>query len=157
MLSLPLQQLATLLNRPGASYQAIVEHNYLIKKLLPHGVLRKLTDVELAFYAKPFQTKESRKPLWQYILELPLGANEGEVVELIGRYSQWLTQSTSPKLLMYAMPGFTTTIETVQWAKNNLPNITVVELPDALHFAQESIPQLFAEELRAWYLSLLEA
>ncbi len=157
MLSLPVQQLATLLNRPGASYQAIVEHNYLIKKLLPHGVLRKLTDVELAFYAKPFQTKESRKPLWQYILELPLGANEGEVVELIGRYSQWLTQSTSPKLLMYAMPGFTTTIETVQWAKNNLPNITVVELPDALHFAQESIPQLFAEELRAWYLSLLEA
>lgn len=150
MLSLPVQQLATLLNRPGASYRAIVNHNYLLKKLLPQGVLRRLSAEELSYYEKPFLTTESRKPLWQYILELPLGKNQGEVVELIQSYSQWLQQTTIPKLMMYAIPGFTTTIATVDWAKHSFPNLTLIELPDALHFAQESIPDIFAEELLDW-------
>ena len=33
MLSLPVQQLASLLKRPGASYRAVVKQNYLVKKL----------------------------------------------------------------------------------------------------------------------------
>jgi len=153
MLSLPVQQLATLLNRPGASYRAIVEHNYLVKKLLPHGALRKLTEEELACYEEPFQTPETRKPLWQYISELPLGTKEGKVIKLIAHYSKWLQQAKHPKLLMYAIPGFTTTIETVQWSKDHLPNLTLVELENALHFAQESMPHFFAQELKEWYLN----
>lgn len=151
MLSLPVQQLATLLNRPGASYRAVVEHNYLIKKLLPHGVLRKLTPIEMWHYEQPFLTTHSRKPLWQYLLELPLGNGEDtEVVRLIERYSQWLQKITLPKLFLYAIPGFTTTIETVEWAKKHLPNLSLTELPDALHFAQESNPEGFALAIKNW-------
>lgn len=152
MLSLPVQQLATLLNKPGASYKAIVEHNYLVKKLLPHGVLRKLSNEEILQYEAPFPTPDSRKPLWQYVTELPLGTEDGEVVELISKYSKWLTHTDIPKLLLYAVPGFTTTIETVQWARSHLSNLVIEELPDALHFAQESNPVLFSKKLREWYL-----
>ncbi|OGO90762.1 MAG: haloalkane dehalogenase [Coxiella sp. RIFCSPHIGHO2_12_FULL_42_15] len=150
MLSLPVQQLATLLNRPGASYRAIVEHNYLIKKLLPHGVLRKLTAEEIRNYERPFLTPASRKPLWQYILELPLGNGNSQVVQLIKRYSQWLQKTKLPKLLLYGIPGFTTTIESVQWAKQHLPNLTLVELFDSLHFAQETDPEGFSAALKGW-------
>ena len=152
MLSLPVQQLASLLNRPGASYRAIVEQNYLINKLLPNGVLRKLTAEELERYEEPFQTPDSRKPLWQYVQDLPLGNGETEVVKLINRYSDWLQFCDIPKLMMYAIPGFITTIDTVQWASGHLKNLTLVELQDALHFAQESIPEKFKAELRQWYL-----
>jgi len=151
-LSLPVQQLMNLLHRPGASYQAVVEENYLVDKLLPNGVLRPLTSEELAHYRKPFETPESRKPLWQYVQDLPLGEGETEVVKLIERYSEWLQKAPQPKLMLYAIPGFITTIETVQWAKDHLPNLTLIELQDALHFAQESMPDIFSHALREWYL-----
>src|SRR3990167_2209454 len=52
-LSLPVQQLASLLNRPGASYRAVVNQNYLIDRLLQTTVMRKLTDEEMAHYREP--------------------------------------------------------------------------------------------------------
>lgn len=152
-LSLPVQQLATLLHRPGASYRAIVEQNYLINKLLPHGVLRKLSEEEMEHYREPFPTPESRKPLWQYVQDLPLGASKGPVVELMKNYSAWLQHCPQPKLMFYAIPGFITTMATVQWAKENLKNIKLVEMRNELHFAQETIPDIFSAALREWYLN----
>lgn len=54
---------------------------------------------------------------------------------------------------MYAVPGFMTTIATVQWAKNNLTHLTLVEFWEVLHFAQESIPDIFSHELQKWYVN----
>lgn len=152
MLSLPVQQLAALLDKPEASYRAIVEQNYLVRRLLPSGVLRTLTAEEMNTYNAPFKTTEDRKPLWQYIQELPLGKENSEVIDLIENYSQWLQKTKIPKLMMYALPGFITTMDTVVWAKKHLPNLTLVELKNALHFAQESMPDIFAGELKQWYL-----
>lgn len=151
-LSLPVQQLATLLNRPGASYRAIVEQNYLVNRLLPNGVLRKLSEEEMTHYRAPFATTESRKPLWQYIQDLPLGKTKGPVADLMKNCSKWLQKATQPKLMLYAVPGFITTMDTVRWAKEHLSDLTVVEMQDALHFAQETIPDVFSKSLREWYL-----
>lgn len=154
MLSLPVQQLASLLDRPGASYRAVVKQNYLINKLLPSGIIRPLTETEMSHYMQPFPTPESRKPLWQYVQDLPLGKGPDDVVNLIYHYSTWLQRTQVPKLMMYAIPGFITTVETVQWAKEKLANLKLVGLDDVLHFAQESVPVLFGQTLRDWYLSL---
>jgi len=151
MLSLPVQQLASLLDKPQASYRAIVEQNYLVRKLLPSGVLRTLTAKEINTYDEPFKTVKDRKLLWQYIQELPLGKVKTEIVDLIEQYSQWLQKTKLPKLMMYAVPGFITTMDTVAWAKQHLPSLTLVELQNALHFAQESMPDVFAAELKRWY------
>ena len=154
MLSLPVQQLASLLSRPGASYRAVVQQNYLINKLLPRGVIRPLSEMEMEEYRRPFQTIESRKPLWQYIQDLPLGKGPSDVVSLIQEYSDWLQETSLPKLMFYAIPGFITTVDTVLWAKNHLSNLTLVELEDVLHFAQESAPEVFSEKLLKWYRAI---
>ncbi|OGO90951.1 MAG: haloalkane dehalogenase [Coxiella sp. RIFCSPHIGHO2_12_FULL_44_14] len=156
MLSLPVQQLATLLYRPAASYRAVVEQNYMIEKLLPSGLLRRLSHEEMEAYRKPFPTPASRKPLWQYLQELPLGSGKGKVVKLIEKYSQWLQTAPQPKLMLYGVPGFITTMATVQWSKDHMTNLTLVELQDALHFAQESMPEVFSQKLRQWYLREVE-
>lgn len=150
-LSLPVQQLATLLSRPGASYRAIVKQNYFIEKLLPRSVIRKLTDEEMANYRAPFLSPDSRKPLWQYVKDLPLGNGPDDVVALIQQYSEWLQKTKIPKLLLYAIPGFMTTVETVCWARDHLSNIEIVSLDDALHLAQESVPEQFSSALLTWY------
>ncbi len=153
MLSLPIQQFASLLDRPKASYHAIVEQNYLVRKLLPSGVIRTLTAAEMQAYEEPFKSKEDRKPLWQYIQELPLGKTETEVTQLIVAYNCWLQKTTLPKLMFYALPGFITTMESVNWAREHLQHITFTELPHALHFAQESMPEVFAKALVNWLKS----
>lgn len=155
MLSLPVQQLASLLNRPGASYRAVVKQNYLVNKLLPKGVIRTLRAEELEAYRSPFPTPESRRPLWQYIQDLPLGKGPEDVIKLIEDYSSWLQKTDIPKLMLYAIPGFITTVETVQWAKDNIKNLKLIGLDDVLHFAQESVPELFGQTLRDWYLNLI--
>lgn len=150
-LSLPVQQFATLLNRPGASYRAVIKQNYFIEKLLPRSVIRPLTSEEIAHYRAPFTTPESRKPLWQYVNDLPLGKGPDEVVNLIQHYSTWLQKTKIPKLLLYAIPGFMTTIQDVQWARDHFPNIQIAPLDDALHLAQESVPEQFSAALLKWY------
>ena len=150
-LSLPVQQLASLLKQPKLSYKAIVEQNYLVEKLLPSAVVRPLSQAEMTHYREPFPTPDSRAPLWQYVNDLPLGDGSSEVTALIEGYSTWLQQTDLPKLMLYAVPGFITPIAIASWAKQHLKNLTMVALDDAMHFAQESAPHQFAQAILAWY------
>lgn len=154
MLSLPVQQLASMLKKPELSYTAVVERDYLVEKLVPRGSMQQLSPEVLEKYREPYSDAKSRKPLWQYVQELPLGDGDDEVVELIKQYSDWLQQCELPKLMLYAMPGFITTIDTVLWARDNLPQIDIVELGEALHFAQETMPDRFASLLNNWLAKL---
>ena len=153
MLSLPVQQFAMLLHSK-ANYKSIINGNYFIRKMLPRGVLRKLTDDEIAYYAEPYQTPESRKPLWQYTQDLPLGDGPDDVVELIRDYSKKLQHSKVPKLILYAVPGFITPINTVKWVRDHLPNVELCDLGEGLHFAQETDPIKFREAISNWYCGL---
>ena len=150
-LSLPIQQLASLLQDRKASYKAVIEENYFIEKLLPRAVLRELKPEEMRHYREPFQTPKSRKVLWQFVLDRPFGDGRDEVTDLIAKYSRWLQKTSLPKLLMYSIPGFITTVATVNWCKENFPNLTLVDLGDGLHFIQETNPSAFGKTLEKWY------
>lgn len=151
MISLPVQEMSAVLDAPDGGYDVIMNSNYYVNKVLPSGVLRTLTEEEMEHYRAPFKEPGSCKPIWQYLQDLPLGGDSGEVDKLIANYSEVLTQSQLPKLMLYAIPGFITTVDTVKWARDSLPNISLVDVGDALHYAQESNPQKIGEELLAWY------
>jgi haloalkane dehalogenase len=150
MLSLPVQQLASLLAHDHASYTAIVERDYLVEKLLPAGAINPLPDAVMAHYRAPFETQESRKLLWQYVHDLPLGDGPEDVIALIEKYSSWLQETNIPKLMLYSWPGFVTTMDTVQWACEHIKNVELVEVGEAMHFAQETIPAAFSAALSDW-------
>lgn len=151
MVSLPVQELSIVLNSPDGGYDVIMNSNYFINKVLPNGVLRRLTEEEMDNYRAPFTKPGSCLPLWQYIQDMPLGDGPKDVVQLISKYSEALQQSDIPKLMMYAVPGFITTIDTVQWARDNLASLKQVDIGDALHYAQETDPHRIGEEILTWY------
>lgn len=151
MLSLPVQELVTLFDNREKSYQKVINDNFFIKTALPLGLMRTLTPEEIKNYSEPYSTAKSRRPLWQYVLELPTGKAETDVVKMIHDYSMKLRVSKIPKLMLYAVPGFITTIETVQWCKDNIANLETVDLGEDYHFAQETIPEKFAQEIISWY------
>jgi len=150
MLALPIQELASLLEDPKKAYQAIVKDNYFMDVLLPHCVMRELSDAEKATYTKPFARPGDRLLLWQYVQELPLGQSDSPITQLIASYTTWLEQSSIPKLILYAMPGFATSVSSVSWALAHWPKTTAIDLPDALHLAQESCPHLFVDGMVDW-------
>lgn len=150
MLALPIQELASLLKDPKKAYQAIVRDNYFMDALLPHCVMRDLSDAEIAAYKAPFSRPGDRLLLWQYVQELPLGQVDSPVTDLIARYTDWLAGSSIPKLILYAMPGFATSVSSVSWALAHWSNTMAIDLPDALHLAQESCPHLFVDAVIDW-------
>lgn len=150
MLSLPVQQFASLLKGREKSHRAIMEENYLVETLMRQGIVDSFSQETMDVYREPFSTAASRQPLWQYTQDLPLGKGPDDVIKLIDTYSKWLQHTEIPKLMLYAVPGFITTIETVAWAKERLHNLTLVALDDALHFAQETMPQDFAQAIDSW-------
>ena len=152
-LSLPVKHLLSMMQNEDGCYKAIVENNYFFKKLFPHAVLRKLDKDELAYYEAPFKKPEHRKPLWKYVQHMKC-FHIGELKALMHSFANYLKESLAPKLLMYSMPGFLTTMESVQWCRENFPNTEVVDLGDGYHYAQETNPDMFGKALQEWYVSL---
>jgi haloalkane dehalogenase len=119
-----------------------------IEKTIPQYVMRTLSNDEMEHYRKPFLNENASKSLWQYIKELPNGNNE--IDHFIADYTKKLTKSNLPKLMLYSVPGFITTIATVMWAKEHLPNIEIIDIGEELHMAQESSPDVFGETISVW-------
>jgi haloalkane dehalogenase len=132
-------------NSPGLAANGI---NF-VDQLITQSMMRELSDEDLEQYRYPF-LQGSSQPILQYLNELPNGDGESQADKIIAEYSVKLMRSNLPKLLLYSVPGFITTIATVMWAKENLPNLEIVEIGEELHFAQESNPDLIGEAISVW-------
>lgn len=121
-----------------------------IDLILPQTVMGELTEEEMTKYRQPFMQNGTDKPITQYLNELLDANNKQKIDTLIADYSAKLTRSQLPKLMLYSIPGFITTIATVMWAKKNLNPIEIVDIGEELHLAQESNPQLIGETISVW-------
>lgn len=149
-LSLPFQEQVYTLTQQENIYDLIVNGPYYVDKILPQEMLRSLTDIELKHYREPFLKQGSGKVLSQYLKELPKENHASKADKLIADYAKKLQLSKLPKLLLYSVPGFVTTMDTVVWAKATLPNLEMVDVGEELHYAQESNPELMGETVSVW-------
>ncbi len=148
--SLPFQEQLIVLHHLENISDIIMNGSAFVDKIIPQHVMRPLTNEEMNHYRQPFIQKGTGKPIVQYLKELPKGDGKSKVDQLIADYSKKLTQSKLPKLLLYSVPGFITTIAAVMWAKEHLPNLEIVDIGEELHIAQESSPNLFGETISVW-------
>jgi len=139
---------------PGVGRELIVDKNVMIERVLPGGMLRKLSEREMNRYREPFKDPASRQPIWQFIQELPVGGSPGAVASLVSGYSDKLKRSDLPKLLIYAEPGAITTAADVAWAQANLKNLRTVSIGPGIHFHQEDNPAGVGQAVAEWYQQL---
>lgn len=149
-LSLPFQEQLVMLESEESIADLVTNGASFIDKVIPQHVMRQLTEKELEYYREPFLEEGAGKPIVQYLKELPKGNVDSKVEALIADYSKKLTKSKLPKLMLYSVPGFITTIATVMWAKDHLPNLEIVDIGEELHLAQESNPKLLGEAISVW-------
>ncbi len=145
-LSLAYQQQLTELKKEKVSDDILAGDMNFVTHYLTQTMMHNLTPEEQKHYQECF----SKKAILQYWHELPSGDGKGKVDQLIAHYSKKLTQSKLPKLLLYSIPGFITTIATVMWAKENLPHLEVGDLGEELHYSQEENPELMGELISSW-------
>jgi len=149
-ISLPYQEQVLSWQKQDSVTDLTIDSMHFIDKVLPQSVMRHLSEKELSYYRDPFKEEKSGKPLHQYLSELPNGDNNSHASKIIAEYSKKLMQSPLPKLMLYSVPGFITTIATAVWAKNHFPNLEVIEMGEELHYAQESNPALMGETISIW-------
>lgn len=143
-----------LMRTPVIGWLMISVMNVFVKKLLPGSIIRKLTAQEIEHYEAPFRTIRSRKAVRQWPCEVPIDGLPADVSQAVSDYNLKLRQSDCPKILFSATPGAIITKETAEWCRQNLKNLTIVDVGKGLHFIQEDQPHLIGEGLSKWYQTL---
>jgi haloalkane dehalogenase len=152
-ISLPMDEQLHMIAENDA-YDLIMNSPYFIDEVLPQTMGRSLTAKELNYYREPFLKAGSGKPINQYLQEMSYTEGENTINQLIESYSNELVKCNLPKLMLYSVPGFITTIATAIWAKDHLPNLEIIEIGEDLHYAQETNPALMGEAISVWLQSI---
>ena len=141
--------------RSAAGEELILTENRFVESVLPSGVLRTLTDAELAQYRRPYvEPGEGRRPTLTWPRQIPIDGEPADVVEIVGAYGDWLSSSSVPKLFINAEPGAIITGTQREFCRT-WPNQAEVTVP-GIHFVQEDSPDLIGEALSAWYRTLAD-
>jgi len=139
--------------RSPAGEDVVLEKNVFVDKVLPSSVLRGLTDAEMEVYRRPFlRAGEDRRPTLTWPRQIPLGGEPADVVEIVGRYAEWLESSQIPKLFVNADPGIILTGPQREFCRGwpNQSEITVA----GSHFIQEDSPDEIGRGIADWLRKL---
>lgn len=135
--------------RSDAGEDMILEKNIFVERVLPGSVLRKMTEAEMDVYRRPFKEKgEGRRPTLTWPREIPVGGEPKDVVEIVDRYAEWLSQSDVPKLFINAEPGAILTGPQREFCRA-WPNQKEVTVKGS-HFIQEDSPDEIGQAIAEW-------
>ena len=138
----------------GIGWFMLSAMNMFFNVMMPQMIVRKLSAAEKDNYMAPYKTIKSRKPVRQWPSEIPFDGQPADVYEAMSNYSQKLQESDLPKILFYATPGLIIDSQYVDWCKQNIKNLELVDIGEGLHYIQEDNPHLIGEELAKWYQNL---
>jgi len=138
--------------RSEAGEELVLDRNVFIEEVLPQGIIRKLSDEEMAAYREPFLERSARLPTLVWPREMPIDGEPAEVAAIVENYGRWLAESTFPKLLVLAEPGRLITGTAREFCRG-WPNQREVVIAGK-HFVQEDSPGEIGAALREFIRSL---
>lgn len=136
---------------PNIGEEMIMKNNILIDQFLKNeNPANPLSDKVIAEYNRYFPTVQSRKPLLQWLREIPIGGSPKHVHDLGLKNNQWITSTSIPKLMFYVTPGVLVTEHTVRYMQEHAKNLEVVELGPGGHYLQETYSDEIGKQLSDW-------
>jgi haloalkane dehalogenase len=141
--------------RSPAGEAMVLEHNAFVEQMLPDGMLRSLTDEEMAEYRRPFaEPGEGRRPTLSWPRQLPIEGEPADVTAIVDAYGAWLATSPVSKLFVKGEPGSVLTSESAGVAFcRRWPAQTEVTV-SGVHFLQEDSPDAIGQAIATWLTSL---
>jgi haloalkane dehalogenase len=138
--------------RSDTGEEMVLEKNLFVEGV-PAGIMRELSDEEMAEYRRPFAAPgEDRRPTLSWPRQLPIDGEPAVVVEIVERNAEWMSQVDIPKLLINSEPGYNITGPTRDRCRT-WPAQTEVTVP-GIHYLQEDSPDLIGAALSEWLTSV---
>jgi haloalkane dehalogenase len=138
--------------RSSAGEHIVLDHNAFVEKVLPDGVIRPLSEEEMATYRAPYSEREARLPTLIWPRQASVAGEPEDVTSIVQSYSEWLSQSQIPKLFIAAEPGAVITAGSANRqfceALKNQQEVTV----KGRHFVQEDSPDEIGMALRRFVI-----
>lgn len=144
-----LLQFMTGIRTPGVGEQMIMEQNLFLDAFMRHDG-GGLSDEVMAEYSRPYPTAASRQILLDWPREIPIEGSPADVHSIVQANSDFVVESTFPKLMFHVSPGAVIPEFAAQWIKQNLTNIEAIYLGEGGHFIQEQYPQEIGKGLADW-------
>lgn len=138
------------MRNPEAGEKMLIEDNFFIETLLPMMSGRKLSTEEMAVYRSPYLSEESRRPLRQWPLEIPLDGTPEDNTKRMGDNFEWLVGSDVPLFMLYADPGMIWTKNTRADLFEQLPRMKTASIGSGLHYLQEVQPTKLGTMIADW-------
>ena len=114
-------------------------------------ILRPLDAVALSVYQEPHKTVESRKQVYQWPREMPIGKKPIEVYNIVTAYNKFLEETNIPWLFFYTTPGVLNPEAAADYWTARAKNIETVFIGGGLHYVQEDEPYAIGRAISDFY------
>ncbi|WP_061026112.1 haloalkane dehalogenase [Bradyrhizobium sp. CCH5-F6] len=135
---------------PGEGEAMILQANAFVERVLPGGIMRSLSEDEMAPYRAPFPTPASRRPVLAFPRELPIAGEPADVHQALQSAHALLKASTYPKLLFAGEPGAVVAPEFAETFAASLQHCALVRLGHGRHYLQEDHPEGIGRSVAGW-------
>jgi haloalkane dehalogenase len=139
---------------PEEGRKLLIDENAFVERVLPSGIVRKLSEAEMTHYRAPFLKPEYREPLYRFPNDIPIEGKPADMWEMAKRYTKWLVETEVPKLFFWASPGAVVPEAVAQRFIRDLRNTRSVALGKGIHYLSEDYPDQISREIAAWLPTL---
>ncbi len=144
-----LVEFMTGIRTPGVGEQMIMEQNLFLNAFMRHDG-GGISDEVMAEYNRPYPTAASRQILLDWPREIPMEGSPADVHAVVQANSDFVAESTFPKLMFHVSPGAVIPDFAAEWIKENLTNLEAIYLGKGGHFIQEQYPDEIGKSLADW-------
>jgi len=138
--------------RSSAGEHLVLDENVFVEGVLPGGIIRSLSEEEMATYRAPFAEREALLPTLIWPRQASVDGEPEDVTSIVRTYSEWLSQSQIPKLFIAGEPGAVITAGSANRrfceTLKNQQEVTV----KGRHFVQEDSPDEIGAALRRFVI-----
>lgn len=138
--------------RSEAGEKMVLDENFFVEVILPHSVLRLLSEEEMNAYRAPFRDAKGRVPTLVWPRELPIEGESADVTAIVESYEKWLASSDVPKLFINGEPGALIGPRARAFCRT-WPNQSEVTVP-GIHYLQEDSPGAIGKALQVFISDL---
>ena len=125
--------------------------NVFLKKLLPDLTHRPMSPEVLACYREHFPTVASRKAVRMFPRQVPFDGDPSRSYDIVTGYIDWITRTDVPMLLLHGDDGVAIKAAEVEWLKQTVTRLEVVDLGPGKHFLQETHPDRIGAAIARWF------
>ncbi len=138
--------------RTTEGFAEAVANNFFMESVFTKGIIRTLSDEELAVYAGRFTTPNAIVPTVQLPCEIAFDGSPADNHEIIQDYAEWLAESEVPKLFINTTEGHALIGRNREFCRT-WPNQTEVTVAGR-HYYQEDSPNDLGRAIARWYADI---